>query len=101
MKLLLITAVMEYKSEIQKMLRTAQVKQYSYREVTGYRDASLDAVETNWFGSEINENESVVFYAFVEKESVSKLFDAVTDFNTHKKTLSGIHVASFAVESYN
>ena len=75
MKLVLITAIAEFEKEVKKMLKEAKVKSYSYRDVKGFRDASEEGVETNWFGTEMNEIESIVFYAFVSKENVSILFD--------------------------
>ncbi|MCB0451242.1 MAG: hypothetical protein KDC97_14095, partial [Confluentibacter sp.] len=77
MKLVLVTAIAEFDKEIKKMLKKAKVVSYSYRDVKGYRDSTEDAVETNWFGSEMNETESVVFYAFVQKQNVDDLFTLV------------------------
>ena len=51
MKLILITAVAEFENEVKQILKKAQVKTFSYREVTGYRNTSEDAIESNWFGS--------------------------------------------------
>ena len=101
MKLVLVTAIAEFDKEIKKMLKKAKVVSYSYRDVKGYRDSTEDAVETNWFGSEMNETESVVFYAFVEKQNVDDLFTLVDDFNAKQESVSHIHVAVFSVERYN
>jgi nitrogen regulatory protein PII len=86
MKLLLITAVAEFEKEVKQILKKAQVKTFSYREVTGYRDTSEDAIESNWFGTEMNENESIMFYAFVEKENVDLGCNAITEFNAKQET---------------
>ena len=101
MKLVLITAIAEFGQDIKKMLKEAKVKSYSYRDVKGFRDASEEGVETNWFGTEMNEIESIVFYAFVSKENVSILFDLVNKFNTHQESTSQVHLAVLAVELYN
>ena len=70
MKLVLITAVHSFKREIQHLLKQSRVKTYSYRDVTGFKDLSEEALASNWFGSEINENESIAFYAFVPVENL-------------------------------
>ena len=101
MKLLLITAVAEFEKEVKQILKKSQVKTFSYREVTGYRDTSEDAIESNWFGTEMNENESIMFYAFVEKENVDMVCSAITEFNAKQQTLSHIHSAVINIEKSN
>ena len=98
MKLLLITAVSEFENEVKQILKKAQVKTFSYQEVTGYRNTSEDAIESNWFGTERNENESIMFYAFVEKEKVNSIGEAISEFNAKQETLSHIHLAVLNIE---
>ncbi|MFY8180813.1 MAG: P-II family nitrogen regulator [Flavobacterium sp.] len=101
MKLLIITAVAEFEKEVKQILKKAQVKTFSYREVTGYRNTSEDAIESNWFGTEMNENESIMFYAFVEEENVDMVCRAITEFNAKQETLSHIHSAVINIEKSN
>lgn len=101
MKLVIITAVKEFENNIKLLLTKADVKTFSFREVTGYRDSTLDAIETNWFSSEMNQTESILFYAFVKKENVEMLFELINDFNNKQKTLSHIHVAVLNIEKSN
>ena len=101
MKLLIITAIKEFEKDIKLHLKKADVKTFSYREVTGYRDSTTDSVESNWFSSEMNQTESIVFYAFVKKENVDMLFKLVNDFNNQQKTLSHIHVLVLNIEKSN
>lgn len=49
----------------------------------------------------MNETESVVFYAFVEKQNVDSLFALVDDFNAKQQSISHIHVAVLQLERYN
>ena len=70
MKLVLITAIAEFEKDVKKMLKEAKVKSYSYRDVKGFRDASEENVESNWFGTEMNETDSVVFYAFILQQNL-------------------------------
>ena len=101
MKLLLITAVAEFEKEVKQILKNANVKNYSYKEVVGYRNASEDALENNWFGTEMNENESVIFYAFVAKENVEIVCAAIDTFNQLQETVSHIHFAILTIEKSN
>ncbi|WP_457616064.1 hypothetical protein [Lutibacter sp.] len=98
MKLLIITAVKQFKKEIKNVLKKADVKVYTYKDVIGYRDASELLVQENWFANEMNEGESVFFYAIVKKENVDLVFDLVNSFNEKQESLSKIHVAVLNIE---
>ena len=101
MKLLLITAVKEFEKEIKQILKKSQVKSFSYKDVKGFKDNSEDAMESNWFATNMQENESVLFYAFVKKGNVDKVFDLVSEFNNNQESLSHIHLAMLNIERSN
>ena len=101
MKLVIITAIKQFEKDIILQLKKAEVKTFSFKEVKGYRDSTEDAVESNWFSSEMNQTESILFYAFVKKENVDMLFELIKDFNSTQKTMSHIHVAVLNIEKSN
>jgi nitrogen regulatory protein PII len=101
MKLLLITAVKEFENNIKQILKKSKVKSFSYKDVKGFKDNSEDAIESNWFASEMNINESILFYAFVQKENVDTVFELVAEFNKKQKSLSHIHLAMLNIEKSN
>ena len=101
MKLLIITSISEFEKEIKQMLVKANVKNFSYKEVIGYHNTSDEAIGDNWFATEMNENESILFYAFVPSENVEMVFNAINEFNGKQETLSKIHVATVNIEKSN
>ena len=101
MKLLIITAIAEFDAAIKKMLKQSDVKTFTYKTVTGFKDLSEEAIESNWFGSESNENESILYYAFVKKEKVDSFFELINTFNTEQKTATNVHVAVLNIEKSN
>ena len=101
MKLVIITAIKEFEKDIKLQLKKADVKTFSFRDVTGYRDSTEDAVESNWFSSEMNQTESILFYAFMKNDTIDLLFSLINDFNKSQKTLSNIHVAVVNIERSN
>lgn len=100
MKLILLTAIQEFEADIKKMLQTAQVHSYSLHEVKGYKK-NTEEVADNWFGTEMPNNDSVLFYAFVPESNSSVVFEAVTKFNVQQETLSHIHIAVLNIEQSN
>ena len=101
MKLLIITAVVEFEKDIKQMLKKAHVKTFTFKEVKGFTDLSEEAIESNWFAGDIHETESILFYAFVKKENIDPLFDLVNDFNAKQVTKSNIHIAVLNIEKSN
>lgn len=98
MKLLIVTSIKAFEKEVKSVLKKADVKTYSYRDVTGYRDASELSIQANWFANDMNEGEAILFYAFVKKENVDMVFDMVTAFNEKEASLSSVHVAVINIE---
>lgn len=98
MKLLLITSVKEFEKDIKLMLRKSEVKSFSYKDVKGFKDNSEDAIEGNWFASNIQETESILFYAFIKEDKVDSLFSLAGLFNKEQKTKSNIHIAVLNIE---
>jgi hypothetical protein len=77
------------------------VKNFSYKDVVGYHNSSDQAIGENWFATEMNENESILFYAFVPIENVDLVFTAITKFNLKQETISKIHIATINIEKSN
>jgi hypothetical protein len=101
MKLLLITAVKEFENEIKQLLKKASVQSFSYQDVKGFKNSTGEAVESNWFGSEMNETDSILFYAFTAKEKVDALYELVEYFNIEQESQSHIHIAVLNIEKSN
>lgn len=101
MKLLILTAVAEFDKIVKQILKQADVKTFTYKEVKGYKDLSWEAIESNWFAGEISETESTLFYVFIKKEKVDTVFDLVEEFNKKQETVSKIHVAVLNIEKSN
>jgi hypothetical protein len=101
MKLLIVTAIKVFEKEVKRMFKKAGINIFSFTDINGYRDLTEQAIESNWFGSEMNENESLMFYSFASQEKTDLLFKYANEFNETQKTLSKIHVVILNVEKSN
>jgi len=101
MKLIIITAVKEFGKDIKHILKSSNISIFSYTEIIGYRNISHEVNSDNWFPGERNENESVMFYAFIKKEDADELFERVKVFNDQQESLSKVHLAVLNVEKSN
>lgn len=101
MKLIVITAIREFENDIKQILIKSNVKSFSYQHVIGFRDSSKEAVKSNWFASEMNEIESVMFYTFIMQENADRIIELIESFNEKLEDLSRIHVSILNVEKSN
>lgn len=101
MKLVIITAISDFSNTIKKILKNSGVKTFTYKEVRGYKDVTEEHIETNWFGSEMNETDSVLFYVFTEVDKIDNLFTKVEEFNQQQEAISKIHIVSLNIEKSN
>lgn len=98
MKLVLITCISEYEETVRKLLQKAKVFTYSHTNIKGYRDGSADSLNNNWFATEMNETDSIMFFSYVPKEHVELLKNDVVHFNTEQDILSKIHLSVIHLE---
>ena len=68
MKLLIITAVLDFENDIKQMLKKAHVKTFTFKEVKGFTDLSEEAIESNWFAGDMHQTESVLFMLLSKKK---------------------------------
>lgn len=101
MKLLIITVVKAFEENVKSILKANNVLSYSYNSVIGYRDSTLDAVADNWFATEMNKDESLLFFAFVTNEVSENVFQSIEEFNKNCELVSQIHIAVSPIEKFN
>lgn len=101
MKLLIITAVKDFEENVKSILESNGISSYSYNKVIGYRDSTLDAVATNWFATEMNKNESVLFFAFVAPEASESVYESIEKLNEASDSVSKVHIAIVPIEKLN
>lgn len=101
MKLVLITAVNQYKEQIQVILKNAKVANYSFQDVKGHKDVSSISSQSNWFVGDRFETNSIMFFAFVQKGKTEELFNEIETFNNNLETLSKLHISVLNVEKTN
>lgn len=101
MKLIIITAVKEFESDVKKLFKKAQIPIFSFKDINGYRDISEESIESNWFGGDYNEVKSIMFYSFAEETKADVLYTEIDEFNQHLKSKSKIHIAILNIEKTN
>lgn len=101
MELLIITAVKTFENKIKQLFANNQVHTYSYSSVVGYKDSTKDSVSDNWFATEMNQTDSLLFFAFVSNEISKKVFEAIEELNKTCNLHSKIHIVVTPIEKSN
>lgn len=101
MKLLIITAVKSFEKKVRGILEENKVLTFSYTPVVGYRDSTLDAMSKNWFATEMNKVDSLLFFAFVSSEVAENVFNAIEKTNETCNQESRLHIVISPIEKYN
>mgnify|MGYP003411726679 FL=1 len=98
MKLLTLTVVREFEKDVKKLLLHSGVNAFTFMPVKGYKDVSAESLDDNWFATEVNETDSLLFWAFVPAENVPKVEVAIQHFNAKQESLSRIPLSILNIE---
>lgn len=101
MRLLIITSVKTFEEKVKKLLAENHIPPYSYSSVTGYRDSTRESVSRNWFATEMNKTESLLFFVFVSDKTSENVFEAVEELNKTCDIHSKVHIAVTPIEKSN
>jgi hypothetical protein len=101
MKLVLITAVAEYKESVCDLFKEAGIDAYSSSDIDGHKDLPEVLLSSNWFsGGTQAGTDSMLYFSFAQKEKVGKLLEAVRQFNAKKAGHNPLHAAVVPIEEY-
>ena len=98
MKLLLITAIKEFESEVKNILVKSGSKSFTYNEVKGFKNDERSTSSSNWFASAYSEIDSLLFTVFVPEENTPLILKKIEEFNAEQETLSKVHIALINLE---
>ncbi|WP_177229055.1 hypothetical protein [Pustulibacterium marinum] len=101
MKLVIITAITEFSTDIKLILKKAGVQAFSCQNVTGYKDVSNSDIEGNWFAGEMIANDSIMCYAFAYESQIEQLMNMIDDFNASQDFITKVHAVQVPIEKTN
>ncbi|SDQ19658.1 hypothetical protein [Flagellimonas zhangzhouensis] len=98
MKMIIVTTVEEYKSQVFKLFKQAGVDSFSESDIDGYKSAAPFMYTSSWFPSEKGGAASNMFFSFTEEEKVSELFKLIKQFNEKSETTNPIRAVELPIE---
>ena len=98
MKLLIVTVVEEFDTEILQMFKKAHIDSYSGSDIDGYKNVAPMVRTASWFPSEKGGVESSLFFSFTEDENIDQLFGLIKEFNGKLETNNPIKAVVVPIE---
>ena len=98
MKMILVTTVEEYKSEVFKLFRKAGIENFSGSDIDGFKNVPSLLYSSSWFPSERGGAASNLFFSFTEEEKVTALFKYLEEFNSAGNITNPIRAVEIPIE---
>lgn len=99
MKLLFVTCLVDYKTEVMQLLKNAQIRVFSYMETTGVKNEQDDNLLDDWFGSLNGEFKSLILFSFTSEESAGYARQLIREFNEDGHNRFPVHAFVLSVEN--
>ena len=100
MKLLIVTAVAQFRDQVHELFKKANIESFSGSGIDGYKSSPALLKTSSWFRGEVGGVESHLFFAFTSEEKVSRLLQMLTDFNKDLETDNPLKMVVLPVEKY-
>lgn len=100
MKLLVITGSVHFDEQIEEILKEAGLNVYSRSDISGRKENQNRNLSDNWFALANAYQDSVMFFAFTQKEKIAGALQAVEDYNETIASESRIRAFVLAVENH-
>lgn len=95
MKLIIITVLDDFKKDVIKLFKTAEIENFSESDIQGFKISISSQITTGWFAGISYSNDSEMFFSFEDDEKVKRLFEMIKTYNnkiTHNNPVRAVIV---------
>jgi len=100
MKLVIVTVVEQYQKEVLKLLKKADIENFSSSDIDGHKNGASLLMTSNWFSAEKESNESSMLFSFTDDQHINLLFEEIKDFNGNLETNNPIKAVVIPIERF-
>ncbi|MDG1040327.1 MAG: hypothetical protein P8H13_07565 [Polaribacter sp.] len=100
MKLIIVTAVAAFHTEVIALFKKANIENFSESGIDGHKNSASVLVASNWFSGEKASNESSLFFSFTSEENSENLFVLLKEFNANLETNNPIKAVVVPIEKF-
>lgn len=98
MKLLLVTALKEYKRSISKIMEQSGINAFSITETSGFKGDDSPHLLDSWFASGGESYDSIFLFSFTEEAKAETAMNLIIDHNSTVHARFPIHAFIMPVE---
>ncbi len=100
MKLVLVTVVEEFQSDVLKLFKKAEIESFSSSEIDGYKHSTSLLRTASWFPSLKGGAESSLFFSFTDDNHIDTLFELIKEFNKNLETNNPMKAVVVPIEKF-
>lgn len=100
MKLVIVTTVDEYRKDIIKLFKWAEIESFSNSDIEGFKTSDKDLTSANWFAYKHGGADSEAFFSFAKAEKIDRLFELIKAFNQNLESNNPIRAVVVPVEKF-
>ncbi len=100
MKLVIVTVVDEYRKDVVKLFKKAEIESFSESDIEGFKTRKAGNMASNWFAGERFGADSHVFFSFAKEERVDSLFVLIKEFNQNLESNNPMRAVVVPIEKY-
>ena len=100
MKLVIVTVVDEYKKDVIKLFKNAEIESFSESDIAGFKTAVSGQMISNWFAGEHSGTDSEMYFSFAEESKVNQLFNLIENYNKNLKSNNPVRAIVVPIEKY-
>lgn len=97
-KLVIVTAVEEFRSEVLRLFNKAGIESFSGSEIDGYKTTPPVLMTSSWFPGEKGGNESHLYFSFTDQAHIDALFELIVAFNQTLETNNPVKAIVVPIE---
>lgn len=98
MKLVIVTAVEDYKKAVLDLFKRAQIESFSGSEIEGYKSRTSVLSTASWFLGEKGGVDSKMIFSFTEDQKIEILFNLIRDYNRNYASNNPIKAVVVPIE---
>ena len=81
MKLIIVTAIREFESDVFRFFKKAGISTFSEVDLSGHKSVLPNQIASNWFAFRSEEYDSFMVFAFTQEVNARQLLDHIQSFN--------------------
>ncbi len=100
MKLVIITAVEEFHSDVLQLLKESGINNFSESGIDGYKNIPAVLTGSNWFAANKGATNSIMIFSFNTEEKIEKLFSLIKKYNNDLETNNPVRAIMLPIEKH-